>query len=190
MINHYQEASERWRLFAAWHRKYGSPEQAQHAESRISLLQELLSRDSPPFPLSKSLDDPVFELEQLIPPDDRESFQLLWWDRFRPSGKKKGTTNRPERNTIRAHVADYLELYKARKQAEGKLGSYNSIANWLKPFVEWVSPTAALKNRAKLMGTVLHPPVQKVNTGEWSTTTAENYFVPLECSSVQEQKKD
>ena len=157
VAKHYEEAINHHSLYARWHRRYGHLEEATKSEQQIELLQSLLqSSDQPPFPLPKVAYDPLEELRRDFSQEDVLTYDLLWRDRYinlqKDEQQEQAT---PAENTIRSHIDQYLKLYRSRKLAEGKLGSWNSLANWLRPFREWVSPNSPLEDLSGKSGAEL-----------------------------------
>ena len=182
VAKHYEEAINHHSLYARWHRRYGHLEEATKSEQQIELLQSLLqSSDQPPFPLPKVTYNPLEGLRRDFNTEDVLTFDLLWRDRYINLQKEEQQEQAtPEENTIRNHLDQYLKLYRSRKLAEGKLGSWNSLANWLRPFREWVSPNSPLEDLSGKSGAELWEKyfihlAKQVEQGRWTSTTAKNY---------------
>lgn len=182
VVSHYEQAIKNHDLYARWHRRYGHLEEATKSEQQIELLKSLLqSSDQPPFPLPKVTYNPLEEFRRDFTDDDVLAFDLLWRDRYiNLQREEQHEESTPQENTIRCHIDQYLELYKTRKLAEGKLGSWDSLRNWLRPFREWISPTAPLEDLSGKAGAELWERfyihlAKMVESGKWTSTTAKNY---------------
>lgn len=177
VVQHYECAVRNHELYAKWHRKYGRIEDAQKSEAMIEWLDEALKQDSPPFPLSKSQEDPRWEIAQGLPLDDQSDFYVLWEDRFRTILKdERDAKIVPTENTIKAHIDDYLRLRKAQHQARGKISAYHNLKQWLNCFLEWVPPHAALEDLTEGLWERFFVFLSgKVSDGTFSSTTAKNY---------------
>ena len=109
----YEIAKENHHLFAKWHRRYGDLEQAKKSEAILEWLDEALATDSPPFPLKKWQEDPLWDQWQ-----DEMAFGL-WQERIRQIRREEANEiGVPRENTIRAHIDDYLGVRRARVGAE------------------------------------------------------------------------
>ena len=176
IITHYKDAIENWRLWGKWHRKYGDITQAEKADNTMEFLEEALKIDNPPFPLSKSLEDPRYEL--ITTAKDQDGAYAIWLERFLTIRKEeRNETSIPKENTIKAHAADYLALKKVHSENKGKIGSYFSNKQWLMVFINWLSPYAAITELNEgLWERYFIYLSSKVAKGDYTTTTAHNYF--------------
>ena len=180
VVEGYQEAIELHRLYAKWNRKYGSPSEAEASEKIMEFLHEALKGDNPPFPLPKRLADPRFKLKRVpqLATEDIGDLWMLWWDRFNTIKKEeREETAVPKENTIRAHVEDYLALRKAQFQTRGKIGSYDSLEQWLGVFKAWTDPYAPIESlNEQLWEKFFIHLSKKAATGDYSPATAKDYL--------------
>lgn len=179
VTDHYQEAKENWRLYGKWHRRYGGQDEAQKSDTMIEWLDQGLASDNPPFPLNKSQFDPREKfLRNIQDEDDRTSLQLVWMDRFNTILKEERNEKAvPLENTIRCHIDDYLALRKATFQASGKIGTFHSLKQWTEVFKSFVEPTAHIETVNEALWEKFFIFLSgKVASGDYSPTTAKNYF--------------
>ena len=177
VVEHYEEALERHRKFAAWQRRFGTPADALPSEHRMEILQGWLKKPDPPFPLSKTVADPLYEIEKGLPLSDVADFRIFWDERFQVLRKVEGQEQAtPQEQTVVHHIDGYLELRKAQAQAKGKLGSYLSFAQWLRVFADWIGPNSPLESlNEDLWEKYFIHLSNKMAAGEYSPSTAKNY---------------
>ncbi len=178
VVEHYHEAKENHRLYAKWHRKHGSLEEAKYAESVIEWLDVQLKSDAPSFPLNKTQFDPRWKLRRELNADDDEmAFDLLWMDRFNAILKEeRNETCTPPDNMIRSHIDDYLGLRRAQFQARNKIHTFYSMKQWLGVFRDFVDPFAPIEQlNEQLWEKFFIHLSARVAKGDYSPTTAKNY---------------
>jgi integrase len=168
ITTHYETAKTNHRLYAKWHRRNGNLEEATKSEAVIEWLDEALKTDSPPFPLKKWQEDPLWDQWH-----DEMAFGI-WRERInqvmREEAHERAT---PKENTIRAHVDDYLTLRRTRV-ASGKntLGTFDTYRGRLLTFRRWIDPTAPLEDiNEALWERFCVYLSQQVETGKLSQTT-------------------
>jgi integrase len=172
IVQHYEDAIENHRLYAQWNRKFGSLELATKSETTIDFLREALTHDTPPFPLSRTLENPLYLIERDLPLDDKESFMILWFERYRTLKKLAKEQTTPIENTIRSHIDDYLKLRKLKS----KLGTYKSFEQWLSVFRNWVDPNASIESIDEQLWEQFYIHLGgMVKNGKYTPTTAKNY---------------
>jgi integrase len=178
IVEAYQTAIEKHRLFAKWNRKYGMASLAEaerhnaeidalEAEVQIEWLTEALQSDDPPYPLSDKQQDPLWQLDRRRYPALNDGVPEIvaasrWRERLLQIRREERaeTSTTPPENTIRSHIDHYLELRKAQAQAQNKMNSFfYSTKPWLSVFRNWADP---------------YDPIEAINEQLW-----ERFFVFL-----------
>ena len=149
LLEHYNFALKNHRIYAKWHRKYGSLEKARKSETVIEWLQEVLKRIDPPFPLSHWQEDPTHE-ETVGDP-------IMWhvWQERRQLiiREERAGEQTPSENTIRAHIDQHLKTKLALRK--GTIGTHQTYKERLTVFRTWVEPCAYHRNQRSSMGAIL-----------------------------------
>ncbi len=112
----YKRAIRHHRVYAWWHRRHGNVEEAAKSEEAIEWLQQALQSDYPPFPLSAWQQDPAWEEKK----GGGIVLLSIWNAReFEYDHEQQAEISAPTANTIKAHIDQYLDLYKARRKPTG-----------------------------------------------------------------------